>query len=969
MVNSLAHQFRNLAIEASHNRAPPPNRAARPSRRYKPQMRSHNTLSVSHHTRDYAALCRAQQKRVEETLRIGGILKPEQRLCSFLAKNRLAGRDETVFNVFDRACTFLAESGVTFYGEAEKDKMRERFLQHVCNFELILGSPILTNAGRRETKSISSCSIPPVKLGTMSRQEIAKMVGEYHTRGMGTGFCLDELSDPIDMVKYLNHIAVSEVQNGLIERSVGNMGVLSIDHPSVLAFIRIKKDNPHIKEWKFNLSVNVTDEFLSCLSEKRAFTLKNGKQVDPAALMHEMAASAHSTGDPGLIFMDRINQLNRVPQAGRYKTVVTCGETSLFEGEVCQFSYLNLPRFLNNQTIDKDALRKAIHTTVLLLDNAVEANSQRMPNAQSAEIISSLRRIGIGVCGFAEVLQAMGLAYGSAEARVAAQDLMSFINFESKWASVLLAKERGPFKLFDHPQTRSDLFLGPFANRPTNFVTEQDWQRLTALFQAHKIRHVATTILPPSGRSSIMAGVSPSIEPPFRLITDAAFKRALQKHSLLHGYQGNLERIYEEVTSGKSLQESDLPTSVKEIFKTALELTPLEHLQMTAAFQQHTDEGISKTINVPAKATVADVDKIFQSAYSSGLKGVTIYRDSSRTLQPKALSKTSTGSMKAHTVSDHIYGTIAISERVRTLLDSKLLTRLKGVHQTGTNYLVDPQQSTTRYEHCVGAMALTQLLGGDESKQIAALLHDISHTAFSHVIDLVFDKSEQNYHDLMREKFLRSDDAKQAIAECGITKSELACEAIAMVKGKGLNVDRLDYAIRDLHAVNRIYHPEYSSILNNLVVDEDGEIKCKNLETARLIFNKFIEANREIYFHPLHEAASVAMAAILQSLLRQGRLTEEDFFSTDAALIAKILESPLRSVFEKIGPKMEYAITVNKTEHIPYLRKLRYVNPKIIGMPGQLTEYCPASKKHLETYLSTTPTTIYYHIPILREVP
>jgi len=325
--------------------------------------------------------------------------------------------------------------------------------------------------------------------------------------------------------------------------------------------------------------------------------------------------------------------------------------------------------------------------------------------------------------------------------------------------------------------------------------------------------------------------------------------------------------------------------------------------------------------------------------------------------------------MKAHTVSDHIYGTIAVSERVSKLLNSKLVSRLKGVHQNGTNYLVDPQQSTTRYEHCVGALALTQLLGGDESKQIAALLHDISHTAFSHVIDLVFEKGEQNYHDLMRDKFLRSQDAMQAINECAITPSELACESIAMVKGKGLNVDRLDYAIRDLLAVNRIYQPEYSSILNNLVVDEDGEIKCKNLDTARLVFNKFIEANKEIYFHPRAEVAAVAMASILKSLLRQGHLTEEDFFSTDAALIAKILESPLKSVFEKIGPKMEYARTDSKTNHPPVLRKLRYVNPKIIGKSGHLTDHCPESKSRLEAYLTTTPTTVYYHIPILREVP
>lgn len=912
------------------------------------------------------AICDSQTKRVEETLRSSGILTSGQYLRDFMEKNKLADRGEDVYEVFQRATTFLADAGKKFYGAEKRERYREEFLDHVCNFKVILGSPILTNAGRRE-KSISACSIPAVNLLGMSRTQIAKIVGEYHTRGMGTGFCLDELENPIEMVKYLNQLAISEVQRGQIERSVGNMGVLSIDHPKVLDFIRVKKDHPEIKEWKFNLSVNVSDEFMFAWTHKLPFTLKDTRVVNPEELMIQIAESSHATGDPGLIFMDRINQANRVPQMGQYKTVVPCGEVALFEGEVCQFSYLNIPRFLKNNEIDLNELRIAIHATVALLDNSVEANIERMPNEHSANMVFSVRRIGIGICGFAEVLHAMGVPYSSEKARELAADLMSFINFESKWASIELAKERGPFQSFDHHATRKDLFIKPFAKHPTNWVSQKDWTELERLFTAYKIRNLATTILPPTGRSSLMAGVTGSIEPSFRLSVDSAFKRSLQRQYALHGIRSNPQDVFERVQSTGSIQSANLPTSIKEVYKTALELSSEDHLKMTAIFQRHIDEGISKTVNISGDSTIDDAAQVFRSAYEMGLKGITLYRDGSRSLQPKAL-KSELHPMTSEKIIDSIYGPIEVSKKIGKLLTSPLLMRLKQVHQNGTNYLVDPRQSTTRYEHSLGALALAQMVGANESTQIAALLHDISHTAFSHVIDLVFAERNQNYHDRLRNKFLLSPSAEESIKECSVTAEELACESIELIKGKNLNVDRLDYVIRDLKAVNRIFQPEYSSILNNLIVDKDGKIKCQNIDTARLIFNKFIEANVAIYFDPKAESAAVAMATILRKMLDQGLLVEEDFFTTDEALIAKIVSSPFKSIFEGIGPNMLFSLSEKATNHLPVLRKLRFVNPMIMGMPGYLTDHCEDSKARLNAYLETTATTVYYDIPLLNNL-
>lgn len=229
--------------------------------------------------------------------------------------------------------------------------------------------------------------------------------------------------------------------------------------------------------------------------------------------MSQIAEHAHATGDPGLIFMDRINRLNRVPQMGNYETVVPCGEVSLFSGEVCQFSYLNLPQFLKGDQIDWQALKESIHICMMILDNAVEVNIERMPTKRSAEVISNLRRVGIGICGFSEVLQAKRLVYGSLEAQNFAKELMSFINLESKRASVNLAKERGPFPKFRNSTTRLDLFTKPFENVPTDVATRDDWQTLSQQIQEVGMRNLSTTIIPPSGRSSLMAGVTASMSP------------------------------------------------------------------------------------------------------------------------------------------------------------------------------------------------------------------------------------------------------------------------------------------------------------------------------------------------------------------------------------------------------------------------------------------------------------------------
>ena len=910
-------------------------------------------------------ICENYSARTKNSLNLLGFLSKEKKLENFLQTNKMADQNETVFDVFQRATKFIAEAGVKFRGTKQAQNDYHCFLQHVSKFEIILGSPILTNAGRRTNKSISACSIPPIHLSKMTKDNIAKMINNYHTRGMGTGFSLDDVNDPVEMVTYLNQIAILEIQQGKIERSVGNMGVLSINHPKIIEFISIKKNHPEIKEWKFNLSVNLTTNFIDSLSKNIPFEFSNGKFVDPKELMHILADSAHKTGDPGLIFMDRINKLNRVPQMGIYKTVVPCGEVSLFDGEVCQFSYLNLISFIEDGKINKENLKETIYNSILLLDNVVEANIESMPTEQSKKIISSLRRIGIGICGFAELLQSLHIPYDSEEARKLAANLMSFINYHSKLASVFLAKERGAFDAFDNVLTRKELFIDPFSNLETDYVSKREWQQLKMLFDSYKIRNLSTTILPPSGRSSILAGVTGSIEPPFKLIANDFLKETVKKIYEKTGSALPSEVDFETIKKTGSAKNTFWLDAVKDVFKTAVEISPKDHILMTATFQKYIDEGISKTVNLPNNYTVKQVEEIFIMAHELNLKGITIYRDGCREFQPKELGSSKDEKTMTITINDHIYGIFQISEKINKLLNSPMLQRLKKIHQNGVAYLIHPSQSTTRYEHSVGVMLLTKFLGGNEEDQIKALLHDVSHTTFSHLIDQVYMNQNQNYHEVIKETFLSSKSILTSLKEIDISINDLSMTNDTIFKGIGLNADRIDYCLRDLKAMNRIFQPEYSAILNNLIIDDSKKIHCTDLKSAKFIFNKFIEVNQEIYFDSKVEVAQIVMKFILNNMIKKGLLLEKDFLSTDEEILRKIIDSEYKSYFLAISSELEFKLSHSPTKHF-VTRKLRFIDPTIIGKSGKLTDYCKISKNKLESYLKT-PTIIYYNIPLLEK--
>jgi ribonucleoside-diphosphate reductase alpha chain len=577
-------------------------------------------------------------QEIESTLKCARAIQPHESWMDLLIRNKMASPHETTHQMWERVAAAISLAGKTYHEPDEITQHKKDFHTMLSQVQFIASTPIYTNLGRHQSKSLSACAVPPVDFRSMSFEALRSIVSHYHVKGMGTGFNFDDAEDPVAMLRYLNQCAVDEVSQGLIERPVGNMGILSVDHPRVYDFMRVKRD-PSITDWKFNISINLNDAFMQALKNNAPYTTPAGRVINPTDLMHELAECCRVTGDPGIVFMDRYEQSNKTPQLGQYVSLAPCGEVPLFRGEVCQFGYINLYAFILNDDIDYEALRQVVHRAVLFLDNALEYSMMRLDVDESVKLVSSIRKIGVGLCGFADTLQALGLPYDSAQAITLAENVMSFMNYESKKASVELAKQRGAFPAFHDLRTNRSRIVGGFLGQSTDTVSAQDWADLSAEIETHGIRHVSTSILPPTGRSAYTHGVSTSIEPHFRLYADDKLLRSVYKQIDRLGLDKSIiDSIKDSIAKTGSMPLTGLPPTFRAIYQTCLELSPEAHLNMVSTFQKFTDESISKTVNVPATMrTDAMVKDIFIKAYDDMLKGISVYVDGSRQLQPKPL--------------------------------------------------------------------------------------------------------------------------------------------------------------------------------------------------------------------------------------------------------------------------------------------------------------------------------------------
>jgi ribonucleoside-diphosphate reductase alpha chain len=499
---------------------------------------------------------------------------------------------------------------------------------------IVFSTPIMTNAGRHRDRPLAACAVPPVDLrGNLA--QVKTIVDDYHRAGMGTGFTLDDVDDPVTVLRYLNGAAVAGANSGAEDRPVGNMAILSLSHPKAVEFIGCKVGADSRSEaWKFNISLHVTD------AQMRAALAGAGRERE---LLIAAAEAAHTCADPGLLFFDRMNEGNPTPHVGAYVSTAPCAEVGLVAGETCQFGYLNLGRFHTGSggavPVDLDVLADTTRTLVRALDDAIEASLSYYPTPLSTQVMGIKRKIGVGVCGLADLLMAAGLPYDSAESRRLAQEVLALVNFTSKLASVELAHTRGacPAVLGGRSRYADPTFLRRFAKLATTTVTRGDWAALAAeIATTGLLRNSSTIAVPPTGRSAPVVGASTGIEPLFRLSHDRighhrpAVVAALQR-------AGRTDILGFVSSNGRLPADPTLPQHVRAVLAIATQISPAGHLAMAAAVQACVDEAVSKTVNLPATARSIEVYDTYVTAWELGCKGITVYVDGSRETQPQAL--------------------------------------------------------------------------------------------------------------------------------------------------------------------------------------------------------------------------------------------------------------------------------------------------------------------------------------------
>ena len=596
----------------------------------------------------------------------------------------------------------------------------------MADAKFLPNSPTLMNAGR-PLGQLAACFVLPVEDSMEGIFGALRDAALIHKSGGGTGFAFSRLrpknsavgttggiaSGPVSFMKIFN-TATEQVKQGGTRRGA-NMAILRVDHPDILEFIFSKEDSRELNN--FNISVGVSDQFMQSVAKEEDYHLidpRGQKMVgtlNAAEVYRTLVKQAWKNGDPGIIFLDRINRDNPTPQLGEIESTNPCGEQPLLPMEACNLGSINLAKFVletaDGPVIDFEGLKQMVGWSVRFLDNTIDMSKYPLPEID--EMVRGNRKIGLGVMGFADMLYQLKIPYNSDEALEIAETAMQFIQENAHEASQNLAQERGVFS---------------------------NWEQSIYKDQNIALRNATCTTIAPTGTLSIIAGCSSGIEPLFALsfVRNVMDNDKLMEVNPYFEEVANDRRFYsrelmDEIARKGSIKKfKQIPKDVRKVFVTAHDISPDWHIRMQAAFQKYTDNAVSKTVNLPHDATVDDVKQVYNLAHELGCKGVTIYRDGSKENQVLSFAQ-------KEKLNEKFMG--AVKKRPETLdgFTTRIKTGYGHLYVTVTEYDSKPFEvfatigksgrSTTAKTEAIGRLASLALRAGVKVNDIVHQLKGI----------------------------------------------------------------------------------------------------------------------------------------------------------------------------------------------------------------------------------------------------